>query len=270
MSSSVREPGAVRGGARLKWAAFVLCIALAAAGTAIGLRSPMLHEYEYQEDIYPSLDGSATVYITGSIPALVALDALPLSTDPISPVDRAKLRAMFSGPHVTASNLSLFRRHGRRFLSLRVDTGDLRRLSEIAPLSRETYDFSKTDGGYRLTVQVAPSAGLPIPDVGWRGDERVGFRLHIPSKIESHNTLERNFLSGNILVWEQSLADRLAGVPLRLEVRMQPESILYRTLWLFALSAGSAVVCFLLFMWWVSRRGSTARRIAKQEAEIEG
>ena len=46
---------------------------------------------------------------------------------------------------------------------------------------------------------------------------------------------------GNILGWEQPLADRLKGAPLELEARMETQSILYRTLWLFGLTAVVAV-----------------------------
>ena len=60
----------------------------------------------------------------------------------------------------------------------------------------------------------------------------MAFRLHLPSKIRS-TTPARDVRRGNILVWEQPLADRLRGAPLTLDARMETQSILYRTLWLF-------------------------------------
>ena len=43
--------------------------------------------------------------------------------------------------------------------------------------------------------------------------------------------------------WEQTLRERLSGTPLRMEARMQTESILYTTLWLFA---GSFIAAMLV------------------------
>jgi hypothetical protein len=254
MSPSSSDPRARRA-KQLKWAAAIIMVVLAIAGGLLGLRSPMLHQYEYQEDVYLSLNGSAIVYVTASIPALVALHGMDLPVDPSAPVDRVKLRALFSGPGVTASSISMWRRHGRRFASVRVDTADVRRLSEALPFERCTFEFARSKTGYRFVEHVGPAATLPVGRVGWSGDELVGYRWHIPSKIDSHNTLEVNFLRGNILVWEQSLAARQAGVPLRMDVDMQPQSILYRTLWLFGLSAASAMAVVVLFLWWIVRKG---------------
>jgi hypothetical protein len=60
---------------------------------------------------------------------------------------------------------------------------------------------------------------------------------------------------GNIVAWEQPLADRLTGVPLKLEVDMEPESILHSTLLLFAATIVAAGSVFALAIWWVVRRG---------------
>ena len=64
---------------------------------------------------------------------------------------------------------------------------------------------------YQQTV--GASAGKDAGNAGWNGREIVAFRLHLPSKIRYHNT-RRDVGRGNILVWEQPLADRLRGVPL--------------------------------------------------------
>ncbi|HEV3138946.1 MAG TPA: hypothetical protein VGY57_00450, partial [Vicinamibacterales bacterium] len=59
-----------------------------------------------------------------------------------------------------------------------------------------------------------------------------------------------------ILVWEQPLADRLKSVPLSLEARMETQSILYRTLYLFAATFVAVAVAFVLVITWVVRRGA--------------
>ncbi len=48
-----------------------------------------------------------------------------------------------------------------------------------------------------------------------------------------HNAGPGNPQRGNILEWEQPLTDRLRGEPLTIDARMEPQSILYRTLLLF-------------------------------------
>jgi hypothetical protein len=51
------------------------------------------------------------------------------------------------------------------------------------------------------------------------------------------------------------LKDRLAGKPLRVEVRMERNSILAWTLTIFGASAAAAAVLFVLVIWWVRRKG---------------
>ena len=56
--------------------------------------------------------------------------------------------------------------------------------------------------------------------------------MHIPSEILYHNAA--GVQRGNILEWDQPLAARLKGDALDLQVNMEPRSILYSTLLLFA------------------------------------
>jgi hypothetical protein len=247
---------------RLKWTAFAICVVLAAIGALMGLRSPMLHVYEYQEDVYLSLDGSASVYISASLPALVALYGLDLSTDPKAPVDRATLRSSFAGHGVSVSSIATWRRDGRRFVTIRVDAATVRRLSTAGPFSCNTYEFTRVKNGYEFRDQLGPSVNQFVGPVGWDGRELVGFRWHLPSKIEYYNTPPENFLRGNILVWEQTLFDRLAGTPLDMTVVMQRESILYGTLWLFAMSAGAALTVVALVLWWIVRKGKSKTAVS--------
>ena len=80
-------------------------------------------------------------------------------------------------------------------------------------------------------------------------------RLHVPSRIEYHNAPSREVERGNILSWEQPLVDRLQGKPLRVEVRMESESILARTLTIFGLAAVAAFALLAGVVIWVRRRG---------------
>ena len=79
--------------------------------------------------------------------------------------------------------------------------------------------------------------------------------MHIPSEIPYHNAPSRKTERGNILRWEQSLAARLHGEPIDVEVRMEPDSILYSTLLLFGFTIVAAAMTFGVVIWWVVRRG---------------
>ena len=96
--------------------------------------------------------------------------------------------------------------------------------------------------------------------MNWDGRELVGFKLHLPSRIIFHNVKRLEDGSngepdrGNILTYEQRLNDRRAGQPLEMEVRMDAQSILYRTLWLFAGAFMAAAFVILTLVGWTMRR----------------
>jgi hypothetical protein len=73
--------------------------------------------------------------------------------------------------------------------------------------------------------------------------------------VEYHNAGAENLHRGNIVVYEQSLKDRLMGQPLEIEVQMQSRSILYTTLTLFASMFAAVAGLFGLVIWRVVRAG---------------
>ena len=150
--------------------------------------------------------------------------------------------------------ISFSRRSNRRFVHVRLDVDDVRRLGEAAPFAWSTYRFERDGDLFVYRQAVGAAAARSVGDVGWTGGEVVAFRLHLPSKIVYHNTRPDNLRRGNILVWEQSLGDRVRGVPLVLDARMETQSILYRTLWLFGATVVAVAVSFGLVIWWVIGR----------------
>ena len=214
----------------------------------------LVKRYEYDERIELSLDGSAVVDISASIPALVALRGAMLDVDPEARFDRRAFRRLYEGPGVEVREVTAFRRHGRRFVHLQLTVSDITQLPRLAPLSWSRYKLDRLDQEYRFVQEVGPPAQLDVGDVGWTGNELIAFRVHPPSRINFHNSplgVER----GNILAWEQTLRERLAGAPLRMEARIQTESILYRTLWLFVGTFTAAMLALAAMIWWVSRKG---------------
>jgi hypothetical protein len=144
--------------------------------------------------------------------------------------------------------ISQSRRAGRRFVHVRIDVNDIQRLSEAGPFHWSSYSFRREGELFVYRQSLGASANKAIGNVGWNGRELVAFRIHLPSKVTYHNAGADNYKRGNILVWEQPLADRLRGQSLVLDARMQSQSILYRTISLFGASilAVAATFAFLI------------------------
>ena len=225
------------------------------AATAVACGGGFFRQYEYEEDIYLSLDGSARVYVNGSIPAIDALRGASFDVSPSARIDRRTIRDFYTTAVTRLTQqVRLSRRSSRRFVHVRLDVDDVRRLGEVAPFDWSTYRLDRDGDLYVYQQSIGRAANKSVGHVGWTGGEVVAFRLHLPSKIAYHNTLPGNVRRGNILLWEQSLEDRLHGVPLVLDARMESQSILYRTRWLFGATLVAVAATFGLVIWWILRR----------------
>ncbi|MBP1634676.1 MAG: hypothetical protein H6Q10_1250 [Acidobacteria bacterium] len=236
----------------LRAAPALLAVALAAASCS---RGGLARQYEYDEDIHLSLDGSATIYVNGSLPALVALRGFDLDLRPNARFDRERVNRAFSSAVTHVTRISHSRRQGRRFAHVRIEVDDIRKLPGTAAFSWLSLAFAREGDQFHYRATVGPSANRKVGDVGWKGSELVAFRLHVPSKVTYHNAGASNLRRGNILVWEQPFAARLAGEPLMMEARMAPTSILYTTLLLFAGSMLGAFSVLAAIIYWVVKRG---------------
>lgn len=236
-------------------AALLAVALLSAACSTRGLLKP---RYEYEEDLYPALNGSAVLYVNASLASLMALRGLDVPTDPKARVDRVAIKAMYQAPGVTVGTPTFSRRDGRRFVHLKLTAGSLADLSRVAPLSWSTYELRQEGTQVFFRHQLGPSVDRQMGDVGWTGQELVSFRLHPPSRILFHNS-HQEVERGNILTWEQPLQARLKGDPLDFQVRMEASSILARTLLLFGSTILAAAVAFAIVIWMVARRGKPAK-----------
>jgi hypothetical protein len=138
---------------------------------------------------------------------------------------------------------------------VRIDVDDIRQLSRVAPFSWSTYQFRRRGDVLEFKQLVGAPEVKAVDDVGWDGNEVVAFRMHIPSVIAFHNAPSKRVERGNILEWEQPLAERLKGTPVDVEVDMAPDSILYTTLLLFGSTIVLAAVAFGVVIWRVVRHG---------------
>jgi hypothetical protein len=242
-----------------------LSAASAACSGGTGAGGGLFRQYEYEEEVYVSLDGSATVYVHASLAALNALRGTSFDTAPNAALDREAVRRFFATPATrVVGRVNASRRSNRRFVHVELEVDDIRRLAEAAPFAWSTYDFRR-DGNlvvYRQTIG-APAGrdGAGLDDARWDGREIVAFRLHLPSEIRYHNS-GREIGRGNILAWEQPLTERLQGRPLVLDARMDPESILFRTLWLFGWTVVTVAITFGSVIWWLVRRTPAEKRAA--------
>ena len=125
-------------------------------------------------------------------------------------------------------------------MHIRLEVDDITKLAGVAPFAWSTYRLGE-----------APAEGRRVGGEGRRrrsrsnGSEMVRVPvLHLPSKIRYHNT-KRDVGHGDILVWEQSLSDRLRGVPLELDARMvRPSESSTRRLALFGIAFVVVAVVF--------------------------
>jgi hypothetical protein len=229
--------------------ALAVCIVTSAACNVL------TQKYEYEEEIYLRLDGSATVNVNASVASLVALRGVDLPTDPKARLDRGRVRELYTMAGAQPPRLTLSRRDGRRFVHVSVEVPDVRQLQRQRMFAWSTYRFDRESDSLVYRQRVGASAAHAAADAGWTGGEMVVFKMHIPSEIPYHNAPSRQTERGNILRWEQPLAARLKGEPLDVEVRMEPDSILYSTLLLFGLTVVAAAITFGVVIWWVVRRG---------------
>ena len=241
----------------------LVAVLLAACSGSGGL----FRQYEYEEEIYLSLDGRATVYVNTSIAALNALRGTTFDASPAARVDTTAVRAYYSSPATRVIRVSQSRRNNRRFVHVRLDVDDVTALGGVAPFAWSRYQFKRDGDLFKYLQTVGAAAAADVGNVGWNGSEIVAFRLHLPARIRFHTAPSRRVERGNLLEWEQSLADRMKGVPIRMEARMDQESILYTTLTLFAVMAVLVVLVFAVIIWMVVRKG---RRKLGQRSTASG
>src|SRR5262245_44545317 len=72
----------------------ILAVLVASVSCGFGAGG-LFQQYEYEEELYLSLDGTATTYVNASVAALDALRGASLDASPAAQVDREKVRAFF-------------------------------------------------------------------------------------------------------------------------------------------------------------------------------
>ena len=266
-----RFRAALQGATSISRAAAAALLTAAIVAVA-GCSNPLAVQYEYDEQLYLSVDGKATVVVNASLPALVLLRGAAIDPSLNGSADRAGIRQLYETAGCPVDSVSrLWERHDRRFVQIQVSVGDLKSLSSCPLLSWSKYALSRhATQAEQLKYQqaVGPPAGRDPGAVNWDGTELVAFKVHAPSRIRYQNVKLLDGSNGeaergNILTWEQTLADRRAGKPLSMEIDMDATSILYTTLWLFGGAFVAAVIVLVTLIWMTVRRG---RRLSARRA----
>jgi hypothetical protein len=239
--------------------AFALVLVAVLASIACG--NVIARKYEYEEEVFLALDGSATVYINASVPALVSLRGVKLPVDANARLDRQAVRDFYQSSVAQVASVTTSRREGRRYVHLRLNVADIRMLGEAPMFAWSRYLFRTQDGQFEFSQTMQGAAGQSVGNVGWDGSELIAVRLHLPSKVTFHNSPSKTIERGNIIVWEQALTDRQKSVPLEVVARMETQSILFRTLALFGAMGVLVVLTFIAAIWFVrSREPGTGNR----------
>jgi hypothetical protein len=226
--------------------------------------NPLARQYEYEEQLYLKVDGSATVVVDASLPALVLLRGASFDPSISGSTDRAAVRRLYESAGCPVDSVSrLWERRGRRFAQIQVSVKDLKSLTSCPLLAWSTYSLTPhPDDTQQLKYlqTLGPPSGRDPGAVNWDGSELVAFKVHAPSRIRFHNVKKLDGADGeaergNILTWEQTLADRRAGRALTMVIEMEKTSILYTTLWLFGGAFAAAVILLVTLIWLTIRRG---------------
>lgn len=227
---------------------------LVAVLASIACGNVIARKYEYEEEVFLGLDGSATVYVNASVPALVSLRGMSLPLDPRARLDRQVVRELYETPVSHVASVTTSRREGRRYVHLRIRVDDIRKLGAAPPFAWSEYRYLAGNGQFEFGQKIRAAAGQGVGNVGWDGSELVAVRLHVPSKVTFHNSPSRTIERGNIIVWEQPLAERQKGTVLEVQASMENQSILFRTLALFGAMGVLVVLTFIAAIWFVKSR----------------
>jgi hypothetical protein len=222
------------------WARLAAALLLAA-----GLRGCVAYEYEHE--FWLKVDGSGSVYITGRPELWRAFKGLPaegLGEDDL----RAAARALFERSGLRVRRVTVTRRHGQSYLFLSADFEDVNALRGTPAFP--DLDIALRPAGERLRLEgrwsrPAVPGGPAVDSSGL-----MAVRFHLPSKVYGHDNASLGVERGNIVSWRQELARALSGQPLAFGATIDPRSILWSTIGLFAsaiaLGVGIIAVALLL------------------------
>jgi hypothetical protein len=241
----------------------VACLVLLAAASRGCLT------YEYEHEIWLRVDGSGTVNVTGRPALWTAFKGLGDARDPDATATPDAARALFERSGLRVRRVTLTRRSGHPYLFVSADFDDVNALSKTRAFPDLALSLRREDG--RLHLEGRWSRPPGAPDLGDRDrDGLMAVRLHLPSKVYSHDNATDGVERGNIVGWRQEVARARDGAPLALGAEMDERSILLSTVVLFGTAIAFALVILVTSFWMVARRGRRALARAKEREGSPG
>ena len=223
---------------------------------AAGLRGCVAYEYEHE--FWLKVDGSGSVYVTGRPElwrAFKGLQVEGLDADGM----RTAARALFERSGLRVRRATVTRRHGRSYLFVSADFDDVNALPgkpafpDLAIGLRPQGDRLRLEG--RWSRPTGLGQGPPVNTAGL-----MAVRFHLPSKVYGHDNADLGVERGNIVSWRQGVAPALGGQPVAFGATIDPRSILWSTVGLFAaaIALGLGILAVALLL--VFRRGRKEMR----------
>ena len=210
-----------------------LCVLLVST-VACGGATSIFRQYEYEEEVYLSLDGTATVYVNSSLAALERAARHVVRREP----DRARrcagdprvLRqpddARDARQPVAPQRPPLRPRAARRRRRAPARRGGAVRVVDVrASARRRLFIYRQTVGGFGRQGRRGPAAGTA------GRSSRSGCTCRARSATTTRGPRSAATSSSG----SSRSPTGCAASRCMLEARMDPQSILYRTLWLFGI-----------------------------------
>ena len=190
---------------------------VAAAAIGCGSGGSLFRQYEYQEDVYLSLDATATVDVRTSLAAPDALRGPSVDAGPRRRIDRDAIRRFYThAGHASDGDQRIAAE--RPAIRPRLEVDNIRRLGEAPP--------------FAWSARPSPQTRSRPAVEDWRGGQQVSRRLagrarelvafaSICRARSIITTPAPPTETGQHPSLEQPLADRLDSIPLVLDARMQ-------------------------------------------------
>jgi hypothetical protein len=220
--------------------------------------------YEYEHEFWLRVDGSGSVRVTGRLPLWPAFKGLGRADDPEGTAAREAARAAFEASGLHVRRVKVTHRGGRPYLFVAADFADVNRIGGTPAFPDLRISLTRT--GERLVLagnwgRPAAASQPPAPDA----DGLIAVRFHLPSKIYEHRNAALGVERGNILTWRQDVTAALEGRPLEFGAVVDPRSILWSTVGLFAAAIVGALAILAAAIALVARTGR--RRVPRGTGE---
>lgn len=218
---------------------------------AAGLRGCVVYEYEHE--FWLKVDGSGSVYVTGRPELWRAFKGLQVEGQDPDQM-RAAARTLFERSGLRVRRVTVTRRHGRSYLFVSADFDDVNALPGKPAFPDLAIGLRPLGERLRLEGRWSRPSGLehgpPVDSAGL-----MAVRFHLPSKVYGHDNADLGVERGNIVSWRQGVGQALGGQPVGFGATLDPRSILWSTVGLFAaaIALGLGILAVALLL--VFRRG---------------